>query len=215
MIVTDPSDWGAVGVTAMIVGMAHPGASALNTSHPAPGAEADTRPPARRPVRFAAVADDLGRLLVGSIATFLVALAFLFWRTSWGAVDATASDTAIATALLLAPAPTWLAWMLAGAIEDSATPGQRRRGIGVQFASPRRRARLIRFAIHPLSAPGWLWLAAIAYLLALGPLSWLLTFVAAAVTVTGLGSTILLALGRRSLHDLVLGSSVSEVEAPA
>lgn len=164
-------------------------------------------------LRVAATAGDLGRLSVGVIGAFLAAMAYLFWRTAWGAVDATAFDTAIAAAVLLTPAPTWLAWMLAGAIEDRATPGQQRRAIVVRFArSEWTGARLLRFAIHPLSAPGWLWLATITYLLDAPLLTWLFMLFAAVVALTGLGSIVLLAAGRRTFHDLLLRT---EVEAAA
>lgn len=198
----------------MIAGMAHTEPAALDGPHPPPTAAA-AGSLASTHTRLAAAADDLARLVLGSIVVLIAAIGFLFWRTSWGAVDATASDTAIAAALLLAPAPTWIVWMLAGTTDDQASPGQRRRGIRVHFPSTGHRRALIRFAIHPLSAPGWLWLSAIAYLLALGPISWLLAFFAAAVTITGLGSIVLLALGRRALHDLILGSDVTYIEAPA
>lgn len=169
----------------------------------------ERRPAAARRARIAATAGDLSWLAVGSIATFLVAFAFLFWRTSWGAVDATARDTAIAAALLLAPAPAWLAWMLVAAIADRATPGQQRQAIGVRFTGADRRwKRLLRFAIHPLGAPGWLWCGAIIYLLEVPLLSWLLFLVAAATLLSGLGSAFLLAVGRPALHDQILRSRV-------
>ncbi len=162
--------------------------------------------------RVAATLDDLARLALGTAVAFLVGMAYLFWRTSWGAVDATAADTAIATAVLMTSVPTWTAWMLAGALDDGATPGQRRRGLRVRFdGSDGSGVRLLRFAIHPLSGPGWLWLATIFFLLDTTLLSWLLLLFAAVVTLSGLGSLVLLMIGRRALHDLVLRSEVGAI----
>lgn len=178
--------------------------------------DGDGRAPAARGRRVAATVDDLARLALGTIIALAASIGFLFWRTAWGAVDATALDTAIATAVLLTPAPTWLSWMLAAALDDRATPGQHRRGLGVRFGrSEPSGLRLLRFAIHPLSAPGWLWLAAIAFLIGAPLLSWLLLFIASVVAISGLGSVALLALGRRALHDLLLRSEVLELEAAA
>ena len=193
----------------MIGVMAHTGTAILDPQPADPVAGVSGRQPAPRSARFAAAASDGLRLAAGSLATLLVAIAFLLWRTSWGAVDASLVDSSIAAALILSPAPTWIAWLLSSVIEDAATPGQRRRDIAVGFqAAPWPGARLLRFAVHPLSVPGWLWLAAIAYLLDLPPLTAILSFVTVAVALTAVGSAILLAAGRRPLHDLLLRTEV-------
>ena len=188
--------------------MAHIGATALDTRSPVTAAD-EPEQPAPRGARLAAARSDIAWLAAGSLLTLAVAFGFLFWRTSWGAVDASAGDTAIAAALLLSVVPAWLAWMLVSLLEDGGTPGQRRRGLIVRpgvRAWPG--APLLRFALHPLSAPGWLWLAAIMFLVAAPSVGWLLIVAAAIVTLGGLGSAVLIALGRRALHDLLARTTV-------
>lgn len=187
----------------MIEQMAHPEAPALDARTAATTASARVRRPAPPAARFAAAASDALWLAGGSVGASVLALVFLFWRTSWGAVDAGTVDTAIAAALVLAPAPAWLAWMLVAAIADEATPGQERRRLVVLLhANAWPGARALRFALHPASTAGWLWLAVITFLLKAPWLGWLLVVAAIVVTLGGVGSAILIILGRRALHDL-------------
>jgi len=166
---------------------------------------------ASRSDRFSAAVSDLLRLAGGSVFAFLVAVAYLFWRTAWGATDAGATDTAIATALVLAPAPVWSAWLLAAAIDSGATPGQSRHGLAIRtLGDAGRRARIGRFAAHPLSLPVWLWLAALAFLGGAGLLSWIFAVTALLIGLAGLGSAILIAVGRRPFHDLIARTTVEE-----
>lgn len=159
--------------------------------------------------RFAAAISDMRWLAMLSVGAFVIALGFLFWRSSWGAVDADSSDTAIAAALLLAPGPAWLARLLLCAIADHATPGQQRRQLVVGLAANARAgARLFRFALHPFSAAGWFWLATIAFLLDALWLTGLFLLAGVMVALFAVGSAILIILGRRALHDLLARTRV-------
>lgn len=197
----------------MIDRMAHLGASTADPVRRADPAGRSPRAPARATDRLLSILTDVAWLTAGSIGAFVVALGFLFWRTSWGAVDAGAGDTSIATALLLAPAPTWLAWLISSVLDERASPGQRERRL-VVTTTPQAwpGARLIRLALHPLSLPGWLWLSTITYLLAAIWLSWLFLLIALVVALTAAGSAILIVIGRRPLHD-VLGRTNVESTA--
>ena len=166
-------------------------------------------PLAPRGARFAAAFWDLSWLGLGSLLAVVVGFGFLFWRTRWGAVDAGDGDTALAAALVLSVVPTWLAWMLASLLGDGGTPGQRQLGLIVRGAANAwPAARLLRFALHPLSAAGWIWLAAILFLMGAPSVGWLLIVTAAAITLGGLGSVVLLGVGRRALHDLLARTNV-------
>jgi len=202
---------GQIASTAMIVGMANLGAFTIDPVGRTTPARHSPQARARAPRtdRLLAMLADMAWLAGASIAAFVVALGFLFWRTSWGALDAGAGDTAIAAALLLTPAPTWLAWLVSSVLNQHASPGQRERGL-VVAAAPQAwpSARLIRLALHPLSLPGWLWLSAITYLLAAIWLSWLFVLVTLVVGLTAVGSAILISVGRRPVHDTLAGTNV-------
>jgi hypothetical protein len=194
----------------MIEAMARSDASTLDGEAALASAARGERVTAVR--RIAATVDDLIRLAVLSLVTGLVAFAYLFWRTSWGALDGGAVDTAIAAALLLAPPAAWTAWVLAAALEG-ATPGQARRGLLVRReATARRGALLLRFALSPLAAPGWLWLGAVWYLLAVPVFAALFALAAGVAALFGLVSLVLLAAGRRPLHDAIARTTVVETE---
>ena len=160
----------------------------------APGA-----PPTRR---MLAVAVDL---IYGGAASLLAALAsggWLFLRTAWGRDDVPSGDATFASALLLAATPAWLAWTALRLAQRGATPGQARCGLRVT-GSPRR--RLLRLALHPLTVPGWLWLATLA---AVATFEVLAVACAAAGGVALLGGLVtagrtLLRPQARGLHDLI------------
>jgi hypothetical protein len=196
----------------MIDGMTYLGASTADHVGRAAPDRRSPLAPAPRADRLFSMLTDIAWLAAGSIAAFVVAFGFLFWRTGWGAVDAGAGDTAIATALLLAPAPTWLAWLIVSVLDEHASPGQRERGLVVTTtAQAWPGAQLIRLALHPLSLPGWLWLSTITYLLAAIWLSWLFLLVVLVVALTSVGSAILIVIGRRPLHDILGRTNVETI----
>ena len=173
-------DFGQIRSTDMIEPMAHTGAPALDSRAPMMTVDVPG-PPAPRRTRFAAAFWDLSWLGLGSLLAVAVGFGFLFWRTRWGAVDAGDGDTALAAALVLSVVPTWLTWLLASMFGDGGTPGQHRRGLVVGPAVHGWPVRLLRFALHPLSAPGWIWLAAILFLMGAPSVGWLLIVAAAVV----------------------------------
>jgi hypothetical protein len=147
-------------------------------------------------------------LIFGGLASLLalfVALLWLLVRTAWGRDDVPTPDATAAAALLLAATPAWLVWTALRLIQRGATPGQARVGLRV---TGRTRQRLFRFALHPLAAPGWLWL---------GILTGVATFDLFALACAAIGFmlllgglvTVALAIVRptaRGLHDRAAGT---------
>ena len=159
---------------------------------------------APRGARARAALSDLGVLLGGGVAAFLVAVVYLLVRTSWGATDASDFDSALAAALLLAVPLTWAAWLLMSVAEHRATPGQRRAGLVVaRREDDWRSARLLRMALHPMSLPFWLWVAAMLLLLGVPLAPWAVLLWSALVVIGGLASLVLLAIrpGTPGVHD--------------
>jgi hypothetical protein len=186
--------------------MAESGTLALeHHASPRPAVD-DAAIPAARAARAAALSFDLAVLLTAEGTALAAAVVYLLLRTSWGAVDAGAGDTAIAASLLLAVPPAWTAWLLAGVIAEGATPGQQRRGIAIaRRTGSWRHARLLRSALHPSSVPAWVMLGALLWLAGLAPLGWLLLGWAALLLGAAVVSVVILAVApqRRALHDAV------------
>ena len=162
-------------------------------------------------VRLAAVLFDASRLLLGSLAASLIACGFLFWRSAWGMLDIQPYESSIAAALLLASIPSWLAWILTATLKTGGTPGQLRNQTFVRAnKNSRSRARLIRFASHPLSAPVWGWLAVVTFLLDARLPSYLFGVASIIVMVGGLGSIILMIFRLETLHDRIAQTTIEK-----
>jgi len=177
-----------------------------------PGDDAGARSGvAPRGARVRATLFDVGALLAGGAVALLVGVLYLLVRTSWGTYDAGDFDSALATALLLAVPPTWMAWMLTSITERGATPGQRRAGLVVANREGGRRwARLLRMALHPLSVPFWLWSGAMFLLLGTPLLAILVLLWAGVVMIGGLISMVMFAIRPRTpaIHDLLARTRV-------
>ncbi len=177
---------------------------------------ADTARPlsgqASRAARFRANLYDFAALIGGTALALLIASAYLLVRTGWGATDVGDADSAIAAALLLTIPPTWIAWQLISVSERAATPGQRRAHLRVEVREDGwPGARQLRTALHPLTIPIWLWLAALVGPLLAVPiiplviLVWILL-----VAVAALSSLVLFAVrpGAPAVHDWVARTKV-------
>ena len=186
--------------------MANSRTLALEGHAPPRQAVDDAAVPAPRAARAGALGFDVSVLLIAEGVALAAAVVYLLLRTSWGAVDAGAGDTAIAASLLLAVPPAWSAWLLAGVVVEGATPGQQRRGIAIaRRTGSWRHARLLRSALHPSSVPAWVVLGALLWLAGLVPLGWLLLGWSALVLGAAVVSFLILAVApqRRALHDAV------------
>jgi len=175
------------------------------------GAPPPPADPARAPTRgerAAAVLIDLGVAVVATVAAAASALLYLFVRTGAGAADVGGGDSAVAAALVLAAPAGWLIWQGERARGGRGTVGQARMRLALAPAGARRMRPQARLAAHPLSAIGWLWLAALALVLD-APVAALPAAALAAVWVLlGLAATVAVTRhpGSRPLHDRVAGT---------
>ncbi|MCK9486507.1 MAG: RDD family protein [Dehalococcoidia bacterium] len=169
-------------------------ATALRTPF-APGV-----PPSRR-ARWGAVAIDIlvgAGLAAGALAG---GTAWLLVRTEAGTRDVPSGDAAFAFALLLSAVPAWLTLLAFSLATRGATPGQRSRHLEVQGAPWR---RVVRLAVHPLGAAGWLWLAVVAMIAILPTLALLFASLGVTVLAGGVLSSLLaLRRGEPGVHDRV------------
>lgn len=158
--------------------------------------------------RAAAFAFDLIHGAVASLIALSVAATWLLLRTAWGRDDVPAGDATFAAGTLLAATPAWLAWTALRLARQGATPGQARAGLRV-VGPPRQ--RLIRLSLHPLAAPGWMWLAIMTAVATLDRSALAFAAVAVAIFVAGL-VTATLAIARptaRGLHDRIAGTRLA------
>lgn len=158
--------------------------------------------------RAAAFAFDLINGAVASLIALAVAATWLLLRTAWGRDDVPVGDATFAAGTLLAATPAWLAWTALRLAREGATPGQARAGLRV-VGSPKR--RLLRLSLHPIAAPGWIWLAIIAVVATLEPLALVLAAMGGAIFVAGLMTTVL-AVARptaRGLHDRIAATRLA------
>lgn len=166
-------------------------------------------PPSRR-ARWSACASDLA-LGGGAMAVATVlGVAWLLIRTGGGARDAQSGDAAFAFALALAAVPAWLTWLAFDLATRGGTPGQRARLLVVEGAPWR---RVLRLAVHPVGAAGWLWLAVVAAIAVLPALTLLFASVATVVLAGGI-VTALLTVRRRGepgVHDRVAGTKLTRI----
>lgn len=180
----------------------------MAATHPAVApAIAVTSPPPGRRRRAAAFASDLAAGLAALLVACLVAAAWLLARSAWGRDDPADGDTALAFALIGAVPPAWLAWLALHLARDAATPGEGAAGLRVEGARNGRR-RLLRLAVHPLGASGWVWVALLLWVAGASSLALAPAIVAAAVAAGGIVSAAMLAVrpGARPLHDRLAGT---------
>ena len=140
-----------------------------------------------------------------SLLALLVASLWLFVRTAWGRDDVPAPDATAAAALLLAATPAWLVWTALRLIQRGATPGQARAGLRV---TGRTRQRLLRLALHPLAAPGWLWLGILTGVATFNLVALACASIGVALLLGGMVSAALAVLRptARGLHDRAAGT---------
>lgn len=155
--------------------------------------------------RVTALAIDLIYGGLASLLALFVALLWLFVRTAWGRDDVPTPDATAAAALLLAATPAWLAWTALRLAQRGATPGQARAGLRV---AGRLRQRLIRFALHPLAASGWLWLAILTGVATFDVVALACAVIGVLLLLGGLATAALALLrpGVRGVHDRVAGT---------
>lgn len=168
-----------------------------------PASSATTAVPLGR--RVTAVAIDLIYGGLASLFALLVAMLWLLVRTAWGRNDIPTPDATAAAALLLAATPAWLAWTALRLVQRGATPGQARAGLRV---TGRPSQRLLRFALHPLAVPGWLWLAILAAVATFNLVALACATVGVALLLGGLATAALTVLRptARGLHDRAAGT---------
>ncbi|TAJ19780.1 MAG: hypothetical protein EPO65_05770 [Dehalococcoidia bacterium] len=158
--------------------------------------------------RAVAFAFDLVYGALASLTALVVAAGWLLLRTAWGRDDVPSGDATFAAGVLLAATPAWLTWTALHLAQRGATPGQARAGLRVVGST---RRRLIRFSVHPLMAPGWIWLAILALVVVVGPVAVGLAAIGGAILVAGL-VTAVLAVARptaRGLHDRIAGTRLA------
>ncbi len=155
--------------------------------------------------RATALAIDLIYGGLASLLALLVAMLWLLVRTAWGRDDVPTPDATAAAALLLAATPAWLAWTALRLVQRGATPGQARAGLRV---TGRPRQRLLRFALHPLAVPGWLWLALLAGVATFNLVALACATVGLALLLGGLATAALAVLRptARGFHDRATGT---------
>jgi hypothetical protein len=155
--------------------------------------------------RVAALALDLAVLAGFAVVASLLSLAWMLARTEAGRYDLAIGDSTFAFALLLAAVPARVALLAADVAVLNATPGQRRMGLTVEGASPR---RLLRLAVHPLGVVAWLWLAVVANLATLPVVGLVLLAVAMTGLLGVVASTILVlrAPSSAGAHDILAGT---------
>jgi hypothetical protein len=166
---------------------------------------------------------DVASVVVGTLVAVVIATIWLLLRTGLGRDDAGGGDAVVALSLVAAVVPAWTVYAGAMAWRRGSTPGQRRLGVVVQSrgsgealagASWRRGVRL---AMHPLSLPGWSWLALTALLTGV-PWLWVpFGLAAAVVALAGLASLVLLLVrpALPALHDRVARTSLTALPRQA
>ncbi len=175
----------------------------------------DGRPPARLD-RATAFAIDLGWGALAVLAATLLAFGWLFVRTDLGATHVTDGDSIIAAAVIGAAIPAWIGWVALHALTTGATRGQQRTGLRVEVTSARPLARALRLALHPISVPGWLWLAAVVAILEVPWLPLLVVLIGATIALMGVISIALLITDPSAapLHDRAAGTRVMRTPGP-
>ena len=158
-----------------------------------------------RRARVRAVAFDL--LVCAGIQAGAGALAVLVFvlQTDGGARDLSTTTATTGWAIALAAVPAWLGLLGHSSALLAGTLGQRSAGLEVEGASAR---RVVRLAVHPLSALGWLWLALVAALATIPGLPLLLTAAGLLVISGGVVSAVMLLRDPNALplHDRLAGT---------
>ena len=100
--------------------------------------------------------------LAGAMAVGLAcSAAVLLVITGWGQYDVGANAALVVSVALVSLIPAWAAWQMSRLHSSGATYGQRRLSLAVE-GGPRRNA--LRFLMHPVSAPLWLWVGTTVFL---------------------------------------------------
>jgi hypothetical protein len=113
-----------------------------------------------------ACAYDLATLLIGTLASSLVAITWMLARTDWGRLDLNTGDAVIALAIAVSAGPAWTAWQWLH-LREGATFGRRHvHGYGTSpsetvYGPMQRIRQAVWFALHPVSLPLWVWLTAV------------------------------------------------------
>jgi hypothetical protein len=165
--------------------------------------------------RFVAAAIDVATLLVAIVLAAVAGIGYLLVRTGWGLFDASVFDAFVAASLVLTMLPAWLACQAMRLMRRGATFGQdcvRLRLFMRDGAQPY--APMLRLAMHPLSIPGWLWLAALAGIAGIPWLQIVLLVPALLLFLGGIVSAgiILARPGSPALHDRLAKTAVTRVE---
>jgi hypothetical protein len=168
-------------------------------------------PPAvTRRARLLALALDAIAILPPVVIALAIAIAWLLARTAWGRDDVSDLDSSVALALLAAGPAAWLAWLGYALATGHATPGQRARGIAVEFTRGGRATPALWLAAHPFGAMGWLLIALMLLLAGAWEGAAVIAVLAALALLGGLVS-LAIALARpeaRGLHDYIAGTRV-------
>ncbi len=134
----------------------------------------------------------------------LLASAWLFVRSSYGAVDVEVRDAQAAAAVVLAMPPTWLAWYSRGLLQGR-TWGQTRGGVRVEGTA---RQQILRFVMQPLALPLWSWVTVIFLASGLPLVAAGVVILMGAITFGALVSSLewLFVADSRAVHDRVAGT---------
>jgi hypothetical protein len=113
-----------------------------------------------------ACAYDLATLVIGMLASSLVAVMWMLARTGWGRLDLKTGDAVIALAIAVSAGPAWTAWQWLHLRDDGATFGRRRAQVVTTEPDPGhgympRIRRAVWLVLHPVSLPLWVWLTAV------------------------------------------------------
>jgi hypothetical protein len=163
----------------------------------------------RRRQRAAAVIIDLGWLAGALAIGSVVAVTWLLLRTDRGRFDPGDGEAIVASALIAAAVPAWLAWLTLSARLDAATPGQRASRLRVCTVRERRPAGpLLRLCAHPVAAPAWLWVGALAWIADVPILAALLLAIAGTIVLmAGVSAALVIRdPAARAVHDYVGGT---------
>lgn len=188
------------------------------TAAPTPAPPVPPGAAPRRLRRLGAATVDLVALWIATIGVLVVANIYLLGRTSIGRYDVGDIDSLIAVTLEASIVPVWIAWQVMSVAATGATAGQRLLGLRVEaLPSAHAGARYLRMALHPISAPAWLWLALMIWL-AGAPRTLSLTPVlaAGAVVAAGIASGVVVLArprGARAIHDILARTCIIDGRA--
>lgn len=158
-----------------------------------------------RRARTRAVVFDLLLCAGSQVAVGALALVVFMLQTGAGARDLTTASATTGWAVALAAVPAWFGLLGHSSALLDGTPGQRSAGLELEGTPTR---RVLRLAVHPLSALGWLWLAVVAALATIPGVPLLLVAAAFSVVAAGAVSAVMLLRDPNTLplHDRLTGT---------